>query len=264
MKPISLVIAAASASLLAACGQEPVVRKIALTAQPIVPSGSAEPAGNQIRVRLENVEPLAADRRLMAWAVGSTDAQLAALGPMVPGTPASFDPPPWIRGIEITEEVDEPALPLKRSGVTLLRGAAPGRLAFALDASDFAAAQGSAAIEDDELDVTAVGLPPLPTGYEYTVWLRFAATGETHAHLRVQAGEHGGSEPVTNEGMMRLGALPAAGSAHFATHDDLFEALECRITIESLQGVPGPSPCTTLRGVVELPTSGGAGDGHLH
>jgi hypothetical protein len=269
--PLS-IWSAAITSLLVACSQEPVVRTIELTAQPVTPSASTHAEGTKLHVTLENVEPLLPGKRLIVWAVGATDAMLVALGAVTPGEIAELDPPAAgialnaIRTIEITEEAEAAALPSLRSGITLVRGPFPGKLEFEVPLADFAGAQGSATIEDDELDVTATGLPALPNGFEYVVWLRFENTspGETHDHLRVLAGEHGDPEPITNQGMMRIGALPQTGAQRFSARDELFEAVECRITIESLQGIADPSPCTTLRGMVELPEGSGDPDGHLH
>jgi hypothetical protein len=274
MTKLSFMIgSAAVASLLAACSQEPVVRKIELTAEPVVPSGSALAVGSKIQVELENVEPLLAGKRLVVWVAGSVANELQPIGTVVPGEPALLDPASAgvtlsaVRGIQITEEVepaDPTAMPAVRSAVTLLEGAFPGPLAFGVKASDFASAGGSATIADAALDVAAEGLPALPSGFQYVVWLRFEkAVAEAHAHLRVQAAGHD-PEPVTNEGMMQIGALPATGTARYQTHDDLFEAVECRVTIESLQGVPEPSPCMTLRGAVELPAGSGGSGEHLH
>jgi hypothetical protein len=247
--------------LVGACSQEPVVRNIKLEAEGRVPSGSATVDGDAAQIALADVESLRAGYRFVVWGIDDTGAA-TALGAIAPEAPNRIELAPGakIAALEITEELDEASLPAARSNVVWLRGSFPGELRFALGAADYSAASGSARISDDSLEVVAPGLPALPSGFEYVVWLGFAGGSDTsHAHLRPLGGDH-----ESGEALRPMGTLPPNGTRRFDTNDDLFEALECRITIESLRGVSTASTSVALHGEVELPEGAEDGEGHLH
>jgi hypothetical protein len=63
---------------------------------------------------------------------------------------------------------------------------------------------------------------------------------------------------------MEMGELREPGGHERFVHPKMLDALECRVTIEPENGVAAASPCTTLRGEVQLPASGDPSGEHLH
>lgn len=186
-----------------------------------------------------------------AWAQSGGDSR--HLGAFTPGVPLEAELAGDADQVLISVEEGEPTAP---SSTIAVSGAIDGVLGFgALDAVAFSGARATAYVDLGAIDVDYQGLPELPEGYRYELWM--TPLGED--------GEPAG-EPVAAGG---LGAGDGAMERFEA--EALPEAIDLQVTIEVAGGRGARSPTRCLELVHSHEghangggSGGGSGGGHSH
>ncbi len=275
---LSITLMAAAAL---ACSTEPVQRRVSLESSASgIPAGSSGILGDELEVEFTSAEPLMDGKRHVLWA--ELRSSTIALAEIVAGAHTEVFPQDVgvavvdIQEVLVTEEDAAGSLPTAPSKAVVVRGELPGPLMFGgmLMANDFAAAAGTADLEDDTIRVATSGLPDLPAGFRYDIWVGFSATagGGSSTPRTVMSGGHGrGTEAAPQP--LRIGAL-AGASAAFDTGRFLPVATEVRLTIESDGGhLDAAAAARVLQGAVVTTAdesgggaaeSGGGSPEHLH
>lgn len=251
---MKMLISAMSILLIAGCTDE-VMRVFPLEPAAALGHGHANVVGTTLILEIEGVEDLTPENRWVAWAV--SDAGEEALDAVEAETRLEIDlaglntPAESIEEILITEEADDTTLPTSPSSREFMHGEFPGDLhMLGLDESSFAAAMAEVHLDGDEIEITASGLPSLPTGFAYRAWLTHH---DAESEMPMSIGELGGGAFLQNE------LNDVASTAH-----------SVMVTIESDNGVDMMSPVTALHGEVVLTAEGGSAPepaeppGHTH
>lgn len=243
----TFITLAALGALAIGCGDE-IRRTVELTPAGELPGGTAVLRGQTLVIDAEPTEALDGAWRSIAWAISGTVAE--ALGEidaehslMVPVANLRT-PIDRIAEIHITEEAAGPTLPDRPSDEVWMKGTFPGALAFlGLGHEAVGAATAQAKLRDDTVEFTATGLPSLPHGFSYRVWMLFE-----------DGGGHGGGDAMP----MMLGQL--GGGTFLSNRADrlLVTAHSVMVTIESEHGADTMSSAMVLRGEVltTAPTTG--------
>lgn len=264
------------------CDAEPAVRTVTLNPEPeMIPTGAVAVVGGEVRAEFTEVESLEDGLRYVLWA--DTPSDTVALGQIEPGKPLAvlaadlgFEVEDLV-SVFVSVEGDGSGLPSSPSLTTVVQGAVPGVLRFggSVDAESFEHASGTATLEDNSIHVSSAGLPALPNGFHYEVWLGFGAAhdeggeGDAHAESKFDVASAGHDEPPALEGFVSMGELD--GELMRTHSNSLVVAAECQVTIEADDGHGEMSDTRVLRGMVMTQSdapAGGAdeeeGPEHLH
>lgn len=276
------------ALLATACGPDPAVRKATLEPGSGIPAGTAVAVGSELRVEFSAAEPLSDGHHHLLWADTPTDnVFLTEIAPGMQHTTRPADHGVAIEEVNallVTEENEDDEPPSIPSLSTIVRGALGKPLLFGgtLSAESFHSASGTATLKKKRVHVTTEGLPTLPSGYHYEVWLDFGAEEHVHGaedeHDEGAAGAAGAAEDDHEEEeaerYVNLGRL--LGETLMAEHDSsVVTAKELQITIESdnghedhkasaiaLRGLVGVAPTASQQ--AQAPEEHDESPGHLH
>lgn len=260
---IEVLVSAIVLALLACCapsGDGP--RTITLENNPFVklPGARADVVGGDMIVTTiidpttdagEGFEPLQQGRSYHAWATRGGDT--THLGSFTPGVALEADLAGSADEVLISIEEGTPSTP---SSTIVVSGAADDELSFGkLDAVAFSGARATALVGDTSIDLDYQGLPELPEGYRYELWLTPLADD----------GQPGG-EPISAGGL----EAPAGAMARFED-EELPEHFDLTVAIEVAGGRGAMSPALCLQVVHSheghaggSSGGGGGGGGHEH
>jgi hypothetical protein len=259
-----------AAGLAAACADD-VFRKVTLQPAVVLPSGHATADNDTIYIEIEPGELLAEGHHLVAWA--ATAAGTVRLGDFESGghltgelSTAGITAADIERVLVTEEEEHDPALP---SIVVFLSGALPGELMFVgLIDHDFEQASAEAEIQNGRITISAGGLPTLPRGFLYGVWVVLDEHDEVleqqHSHLTARSAGHDDGGGHVETGAVFAGQL--SGGVLLDNELDVLLASghEVIVSIESENGVASMSKASVLSGEIVLTgeTDPEEGDGH--
>lgn len=251
----------ALSALLPACAEEPVRRRVQLTAEDGWPRVQTSFLDNSLRVEVTRMEPLGAGTAMNAW-LHLHDGRVVRGGVVSAGAPSFLDGTAlgvdWaqVHEVVITEESagQTPAAP---SIQVLFRGAPGATLAAAVEGS-ITGLTATADLADGTLTLSAPSLPLLGSRMFYGIWLI-----GSHAPGDAGAGPTFVGRSYVR-GTVSFGNLGATALRH-----------EVAVTVESESGADSPTlSAVILRGVVPTsaaaPTSTGSApaepetSGHVH
>lgn len=251
----STLLATVAGMAVASCGADEIYRKVTLAPSVSLPTGRTMLAGDTLLVQFGAVEPLAMGHRFVVWAgtasgpvaLGESDAAGTIAATLTDFGLVAID----IQLIIVSEEEEGTGLPSTLLGSLYLQGLlVDGELRFGgLDAADLEATTGEAELLDEEITLETMGLPSLPGGFSYAVWMMFPDDG---AMEMIEMGELGGD-----------GTLEASGDRILALGRTI------AVTVESDNGMPMMSNSTVLTGRVVTEAQGStapaeeSGD-HMH
>jgi hypothetical protein len=211
---------------------------------------------------MEGTEALQSGYRWVAWVKSGESVEL--LGEVGADTRLEVEatalamPTASIEEVLISEESTKGDLPESPSKRIWMRGEFPGSLQMlGLEEDAFSAATAEVHLTGDHIEVTASGLPGLPTGFAYALWLD-VDTGHDDEH-------------ADNEAMQTLAGILGGGT--FMENDlDMIATIAqaATLTIESDHGNEMMSSATALRGAVVLTAEEGTSPepsepaGHSH
>lgn len=232
--------------LLAGCGDE-ILRVFPMASMPALPSGHVKLVGDTLSVEMEGSEPLASDYRWVAWAQSSSSSE--ALGEVAPGDELEVDvndlatPIDEVATFLITEESADSDLPATPSNRVWMEGELFDHLQLlGLPEASFGGAEAEVNLDRDHVEVTATGLPALPPGYTYDVWVKIEAP-----HDGAEDGESA-EEPMP----VHVGQLGGGAFLENELPDLVINAEAAMVTIESENGLESMSPARVLHGAVLL------------
>lgn len=256
------VVSALGLALLPCCAPGGAGEGMALENNPFVklPRAQAMVMGDDVMVSTivdpttdarEGFEALNTEHRYHAWAKSGGDT--THLGTFTPGVDLEASLSGDVDEVLVSIEEGTPEAP---SSTIVVSGDADGELTFgALDAVSFSGARATAYLGDGFIDLDYQGLPELPAGYRYELWV-------------TPTDEHG--EPAGDP--FAAGALDAPPTGSMARYQDeaLPEQLDLRVAIEVTggKGAMSSSYCLELVHSHEGHSSGGGGGGggggHAH
>lgn len=243
MRTQIVVIVAVALVALGACGSE-ITRTFALTPMGSLAHGQSLLIGDTLVVEMGGAEALSDGYRWVAWV--ESDAGTEVLGEIQNHVRLETDTTTLatamvsVEDVLISEEAVGATMPASPSNRIWMHGEFPGplhMLGLAADAFDDASAE--VLLDKKQIEVSASGLPALPTGFAYVVWLDFGA--DAHAD------EHGTQEPTMPQRVGELGGGVFMEN-HLATLTVTAEA--AMVTIESRNGIAMMSPVMPLHGEV--------------
>jgi hypothetical protein len=260
-----LSILASAALLLAACESDDVIRNVELALTLDLPHGESALVGDTLTVEFGAVEMVGAETRFVVWATTDTGdvalADSASPGEVEVDLADAGLVAADVDAVLVSEESAGADLPDGPPATVFLEGLPGGELMFGgLESHDFEGAMATAELHNEEIHIMAMGLPGLPDGYSYGVWLMFAGGG--HGHSGDDDG-HGDME------MMHMGDLNGAGMLETEGHRILGGAGSVAVTVEAANGDDMMSTSSVLSGEVVYETEGGpaedeGGGGHMH
>lgn len=272
------LLAAVLGSTAGGCGTDEIYRKVALEPAVNLPTGSAVLAGDVLSVEFGAVEPLAMGYRFVVWA-GTASGPVALGESDVAGTidatltdNTTFTDLGYtaadIQLVIVSEEKKKGAgLPSTLLGPLYLKGPVDGELRFGgLDAAELESTTGQAELLNKEITLEIAGLPSLPSGLSYAIWMMFP---EEHDETDSDGGGHGHGGGGEME-MIEMGALGGDGTLKARGDRVLALGSTIVVTVESDNGMPMMSSSTMLTGQVVIeaqngvaPVEEGGGD-HMH
>lgn len=238
MIKIDVVVVAIGLSTLASCSPgDDMPVAVALENNPFIklPRARAEIASGSVIISTvvdattdagAGFEALQQGRGYHAWAMSGGNA--THLGSFTPGVELEAELAGSADEVLISIEEGTPTAP---SSTIAVRGALDDALSFGdLDAVSFSGARATAIIVDGSIDLEYQGMPELPEGYRYELWMS-------------PLGDEG--EPV-GEALAVGGLEPGAGAMARFESEELPEQFDLQVAIEVAGGRGAMSPALCL------------------